>query len=260
MASNLSFLVSWGGDPSAVFTIRLTWSLVATPDCLKRTWELVSAFCAVGAAGGFPADGASPLHSSFRILDEPIASGVSQVFRVHVQNGHENSFLVLRNVLAAMSAQYCPINQVVVTDDAVGREDTLTWEVVPPDPNDYSESYPPESPFCTLDVEEEEPLDYSKSRRCLVEFAHEISEDVLEELRRVVGAWSQVMEAGGFSPPVRPAERALVSLDTINRFDEQSIEIVFSVFDASEEGWNCLLNLLDVFSSTRAHIETVILE
>lgn len=257
MAPELHFLAPTVRSLNGELRVQLDWAPGAPDECRSRARELVLAFCKLGAAGGFPSIGFGPGDSTLHFIREMASSSDEQVFLATAANVHADALLVLRNVLVSTSARRWHIDR--VTAALSGQADASLQELLPPDHDDYAESYPPESDLCDLDVVEEDPLDYSKSRRCLIEFADELSAAAASAAFEELHAWVTLMEAGGFSPPVRPPERAMVSLNDLQRFDSHTIELTFSVFDASEESWSTLINLLDRLSR-KSEVKTVTIE
>ena len=74
-------------------------------------------------------------------------------------------------------------------------------------------------------------------------------------LLRVVEAWAALLEAGGYSSTVSDS---LVTLGSLHAYDEYSIEVVWSLFGASEAAWFGLVNALRVPAASLSINEVVI--
>jgi hypothetical protein len=109
-------------------------------------------------------------------------------------------------------------------------------------------------------VEREDPADYQKERRCVVEFGRPAPRDVFESLLGRLGEWVELLGHGAYGPPVKTAFEAEVWQENLTAYDAYSVELAFSLFEASEFAWNTLLNCLQHYSLTVEPIVLVTIE
>ena len=61
-------------------------------------------------------------------------------------------------------------------------------------------------------------------------------------------------------PPVKPSFEAEVWQENLGPYDEYSVELAFSLFEASEAAWYTLLNCLERYSRTTERVVLVTIE
>jgi len=115
------------------------------------------------------------------------------------------------------------------------------------DDENEDEQYPGETagrpwPLETVD------RSFSKSRRALVEFTQEVSNDWFYALRDGLRVWADVLEAGGFAAPKGEPWEVDSILGAIQVFDAWTVEVEVSCFDASEAAWPLMANVIDCYA------------
>lgn len=245
-----NFEMVWTGRETGDATVVISWLVPPTEQAQMEMRQRVTNFCLLGRLGAFPLARLPPAASTLALLDEYALGMEETAYRLAFAGIDPRCFGVLRNLVWKVSGTQQTVRRLMVRDEAASIN-AMPELIEEPDFPTAADFYPPESESIDLDVEEqEESYDLSKSRRCLIEFADPVSEEVLKELNERLRSLFDVLADGGFSPPVRPADDADVWLETTQRFDEISFEFVFSVFDASDETWNVAINMLEQFSST----------
>jgi hypothetical protein len=213
----------------------------------------------VGSRGGFVPEDVRPAQGDLALVKESPPSGRNLEFEWTARQLDVRAFYVMRNALEGFGAKVHAVQTAVVEDRTPGRMGR-------PFPMQFitaknaSRCYPGLSEKAALEIETEEPEAYAKSRRCLVDFGGPVPRETLEKLADWMRSWSRLAVMRAFTPPVRPVEKASVILEALAPYDEGSVELVFSLFDAVEEAWNVLFNMLDRFSGTVARIARVSLQ
>jgi hypothetical protein len=107
---------------------------------------------------------------------------------------------------------------------------------------------------------EEEDSEFSLMRRVLVEHGSSLENSHISTISEWVEKWFQLLERGGFAMPFKPPPEADSFGGTVSQFDDFTIEIPVDRFEASEAAWNCLFNLLEVYSTRVRGIAKVTVE
>jgi hypothetical protein len=167
------------------------------------------------------------------------------------------AFQLLRHCAWRWSAQSVQVRSIVVSDRTPGRHARL---VQLPDAmwTTEDDAYPPLAQKLQYGVDWEDPADYMKERRCVVEFSQPVLNSGGGAIA-VISAWIELLAKGAFSLPVRVPNEAEVWQEDLNLYDDYSIELVVSLFEASEAAWSTLLNCLEAYSrgSERVALVTI---
>jgi hypothetical protein len=220
---------------------------------------LVSSFAIVGRHGGFTRETASPFDSSLILTRPKPSSPMQPAFLLTGQQVDIRAFQLVRHLAWRWAARAQPVHEVTVSDQTPGQQarpiqlPEATWRT-------ETAAYPPLSQRMQIRVEREDPADYQKERRCVVEFGRPEPRDVFESLLGRLGEWVALVGQGAYGPPVKPAFEAVVWQENLAAYDEYSIELALSLFEASEFAWNVLLNVLQHYSLTVAPIVFVSIE
>jgi hypothetical protein len=228
----------------------------APEGALAEVGTLLRAFAGVGSLGGFAVEDSRPEQSTLHL------SGMKQPFERVIEMSFEadrvdsRAFLILKHALISLGADVHPVESLQV-EPAVAAPSArelsfgeVTW-------NNVDRAYPARSKHVDFPVEFEEYLDNRKRRRCLIDLGYGLGGGALEPLTKAVRDWVTLVEACGFSPPVARSDQASMVLDSLEPFDESSLEVVFGLFDSSEAAWDVLLNVLAGFSRRVAPVASV---
>lgn len=251
-----TFSLTWAAAASQSLVIEVTLCPGAEQADISELEQWIGRFVDVGSHGGY----ADTLLSHLR-PDLAIVGRTSDARRLELtlEAGplDERAFAILGNIVSRFDARVHGVERCIVRslapDAAMRVLPALTWETAHID-------YPGPPTAVALRVELEEPRDYHKGRRCLVEFGHPAPREHLERLREWMDRWAMLVEIGGFSRPVRGPGEAEAWVDTLQIYDDYSVELVFSLFECAEESWGVLLKLLNRFTVEIAPIELVSIE
>lgn len=215
--------------------------------------ELLDQFVAVGFHGGFARAVSSPAQSSLELTARDYSDRSRPEFRLSARDLDYRCFQILRNLATSFSAQNRKIVSLDIHDHSRSTSGDVT-SLVAPTWETEDEAYPPRSGQITFTIVEDDVWDYTKSRRCLIEFVDEIDSDIREEVFEVIRRWIAIVERGAFAPPVKGSDEAEVWEDVLIQYDDYSVELVLSLFEASEHSWDVLANLIQGFSDRSASV------
>ena len=105
-----------------------------------------------------------------------------------------------------------------------------------------------------------EDSEFSKLRRCLVEFQKAPDAETVRTLSGWIAPWYAILEAGGFALPIGPPHETECISGPVSQFDEFTVEIVVERFFASERAWDVLANMLDKYSRTHSWLSRITIE
>jgi hypothetical protein len=231
---------------------------------LSHTWTkeqvgliapLVGAFVRAGSLGAFgPRSGAGPSRLVMTMATAPEDRVFTYDLRATAID--RRSFQFLRHMLSRPD-----LGSATLTGLDVMTAVAAPWVVLAPvDDENEADLYPAPRDRYGFRVEWVEDVAPSKSRRVLVEFRDELDRDDFEHLEEPVSAWNALLEAGAFALPYGLPD----ATDNVPGFtsvhDAFTAEIGVSVYQGSEIGFDCLLNLLDAVSVAPSTIDGVAIE
>lgn len=255
----LQVAITWTDAVSQNLRVSLIFGEGVSRPRLLEAQGVVRAFMEVGNRGGFVRSEWHPSMCRLRVTDEWMPNKQSIAYRLQAEKFDWRALHVLQNLALSLDKNVVHIKELQIedlsTDIIAARIElaVITWE-------NSDILYPLLSTQVGIAIEREEPADYRKNRRCVVEFSTEQSNEVIMNLISYIRDWATIVEYSGFSPPVSRASDASVFLDTLAFYDQCSVELVFGVFDVSEESWRVLLNLLEAFSKNVAPISLITIE
>lgn len=239
--------------------VSLVLAAEATAQALTALEQHLETFVSVGEHGGFVCETAHPSDASLRLERLPVRDPLIPQFVLHARMFDLRALQILNNLMNSFSDKVHKIERVRIDDLSVAQG-PKEINIPSLSMTTAHELYPQRSSLGRIRLCEEDPYDYNKSRRCVIEFGYEASDSIVKKCECYIQDWLFLMEAGAFSPPLRPASSASVLLDTLSPYDSESLEIVFSVFDATEESWNVLINMLEYFAAQEAPIAALTIE
>ena len=251
--------ISWTNAPRQDLLLEFGLGAAPTPEQLTNLEGLVGSFVTAGGHGAFAREMAPPSDSSLVLTRAKLLSPMQPAFLLTGCELDVRAFQLVRHLAWRWSARMQPVHSVTVSDLTPGQQARM---VQLPDATWGTEAaaYPPLSQRLQIRVEREDPGDYQKERRCVVEFSRSVPDDVFESLLSRIGEWVALMGQGAYGPPVRSAYEAEVWQENLSAYDKYSTELAFSLFEASEFAWNTLLNSLQHYSLTVEHIALVTIE
>jgi hypothetical protein len=247
--------ITWSGATRQELLVTIELARPASVEQLADLERAVAMFAALGSHGAFPRATASPTDSSMALTHADAHSPTRLAFVITAQQVDLRAFQLVRHVAWRWSARAQPVRAVAVLDRTEGHHarpidvpDT-TW-------GNEESVYPPLSQSLQVRVERDDPADYHKERRCVVEFGRRVPQYVFETVNEYIGGWVALVSRGAFAPPVRPAVEGEVWQTSLGPYDEYSAELALSLFEASELAWNPLVNCLQRYSQA---VEPVVL-
>jgi hypothetical protein len=251
------FSLAWADIASQSFLLEFKLAPNGLPLHLVELSKCVEVFVRVGSHGGFTAPGGLAHEGGLSLVTGNVNNPENPRFILEARSVDVRAFRVLDNLISRFSARVHRVSEV----DAGSLAPQAVPVFFPPLGWDNAHDlYPSVSSRNTVQVETEDPLDYHKGRRCVAEFEHRQPREELEVLRAWIDDWATIVELGGYSLPVREPAEAEAWIDTLQIYDEYSVEVVFSLFEAAEEAWNPLVNLLNRFSAEVDRLRLVSIE
>jgi len=238
---------TWTDAAQQELLLQFELGAAPTPEQLSDLERLVSSFVTVGSHGGFARELVSPSDSALILTRANLSSPMQPAFLLTSQQVDVRAFQVVRHLAWRWSALAQPVRGITVSDQTPGEH---ARQVQLPDATWRTEAaaYPPLSQRLQIRVEREEPADYQKERRCVMEFSRPEPREVFDSLVGRVGGWVALVGHGAYGPPVKPAFEAETWQENLAAYDDYSVELALSLFEASEFAWNTLVNALEQYS------------
>jgi hypothetical protein len=241
--------VTWTGASRQELLVEFELAFVPKREQFAQLENLVSHFVTAGRYGAFPRENVSPAESSLHLTSANLSLPLHPTFVLTGEELDPRAFRLLHHMVWKWSSRGSPLAATRVSDRTAGRHASViqipdaTWTT------EYA-TYPPASSRLRTRVERDDPGDYQKERRCVVEGGRPLPaarmNDVIERLR----TWYLLVNAGAYGPPVKPSPEAEVLLENLAGYDEYSVELALYLFEASEAAWDTLLNSLEHYSLT----------
>jgi len=221
----------------------------ATPS-LHAITEL---FVANAAHGAFSAG--VPLAMSIATT-QPAADSQLEYVLSRTRGLERHAFQCLRNMARRLRRDGVLARSIGVTGSSQGpaADEPLDWPSEQTEETSYSRG---SERIEALIVREDS--DFAKSRRCLVRIAGVPDTASVEAFEAHVRPWYLLLEAGGYAMPIEWPEDSDCIAGSVSQFDEQTIEIAVSRFQASELAWIALANMAVSFWGAQS-IERIIID
>jgi hypothetical protein len=239
--------ITWSDAPRQQVALDFDFEQPLTPDQAADLQRLVSVFVRVGSYGGFARINAPPPESSMNVAEANITVPSRPWFVLEARHVDVRALQLLRNALWRWSARNAAIRALRITD-RTSRTRAQSVELVQPTWTTEIPAYPPQSELLQIRVEHDDPGDYQKQRRCVVEFGRRVPHEIFSTAAEPIAAWAALLFEGAYAPPVRPPFEAAAWLENLGPYDEYSVELAFSLFEASEAAWYTLMNCLEHYS------------
>ena len=252
-----SLILSGVSSSSRALEIKLRLKIPSQSDAPEGYANIVGAFVLVGARGGYPAPGFAPHQVSMAF-----GAGARHVpgvpaFEVHANGLDPRAFQVLRNMFGRQTGDGAIVETLLVTDLQHSSAPSIIVPVA--DENNEPDVYPGISRKIPFAVEWEQS-EFGKVRRFLIEMRRPVEATTVVEVAEWTKPWGQVLEAGGFGPPVCEADEPGCIVGSITQFDELTLEFVVNRFIASECSWNVLVNMIDAYSHSSFMVSRIIID
>ncbi|MEA3548057.1 MAG: hypothetical protein U9R66_10380, partial [Thermodesulfobacteriota bacterium] len=220
--------------------------------------RIVSVFVEAGGHGGFPDPYVSPNHARLTLKSTKLALPGDFICIMEAYYVDRRAFQLLRNMAGRLKLQNIDVMCIVVTE--LAQREILAVDV--PEPNDLNEGdvYPEISFQVGIKLEGEE-TGFSKARRCLVEMRNSVNALHVLGITDWIKSWYLLLEAGAFAMPVGLPEDTHSICGSVTIFDENTVEISMDRFQASENAWNVLVNMIDAYcSNTSLSVSKIIID
>jgi len=248
---SLSLAVS--GRSMIIYEVMLDLKISDAKNAIEKIESVMLLFVLVGAHGGLSIPSARPIQSRLTLLPND-ANLVSKLEGYFVDS---RAFQLLRNMCSRLSLQNIAIKNITVLECGL-KKDLLSPVPVPSETNE-SDVYPEISSLIEFEVLWEQS-EFSKSKRCLVEFTNPVDSTILSGLNEWIRPWYQLLEEGAFAMPLGSPDETESIRGTVNIFDEYTIEISIVRFQVSECAWNVLINMLEAYCTNSFKICRVIID
>jgi hypothetical protein len=238
-----------------VVRLEVDWTL-RDDAALSGLEEVFRAFVSLGERGGYASQQAPPWDSSLRVREGLRMSPVALEATLETEGVDPGAWNVLRAALAGAAGEASSVDAIRIEGTAELRAPRLT--VAEPDVLD-EDAYPPASSRIGF------PFSFDGSasswmRRCLVEFGRSIQPDEVVGLGVWVAPWYDLVEAGGFAPPLVSPVDAVSVRGKVSQFDDVTAEVLVDRLEATDAAWNVLFNAVASFAHGRLPIVSIMVE
>jgi hypothetical protein len=200
----------------------------------------IEVFCTAAALGAFCEESAAPGSCICRVLSSDRPSGRVQ-FELECRGIDHRAFQVLRNMLAKLNEEGVRARELSIRSTSIRLPEVPVAPLIDEDNED--EAYPPLHRGASVEVADED-VGGSWFRRCVVMLRAPVGQAQVDALGSLASPWFDVLEAGGYAMPLDfPWDVECVG-DTVAQFEEDSMEVTVLRFQASEEAWCVLGNLI----------------
>jgi hypothetical protein len=223
---------------------------------LQALLDTVSAWVAVGDCGGFVRSVAAPSNAALSMLRWRFDDPSRPAFLLNAQQLDPGAWQLLRHAAWRWGAQGPQVQDMRVIDRTPGgpwpgtQVPSVTFAT-------QGEDYPPRSSALGFAVTHGNPGDYAKERRCVVDFGEPVDASAPAAAIAAMSDWLKLAELGAWALPVRSPLEAAVLVENLALYDEYSVELALSLFEASECAWYSLCNVLARISHDYERIAAV---
>jgi hypothetical protein len=249
-------LTRWTDAPAKTLDVLIDAAVAADPVRQAAVEHHAQALMALARYGAFPAGRLVPGIAPLTLVERAPEMGV--VASLRVERVDYRVWQLLRELLVRDETTGPFVRHIEVRE----RNDDggLTWRLRGVDEAVDALGYPPRVPALEFSLIDEDAADMVKNRRCVVTLAPAYTDEVLAELLHRMTQWVELLEQGAYAPTMALEGHAVVERGSLHAYDVDSLELVLSLYEASEAGWSSLLNLLHHFSVTVARIADVSIE
>lgn len=166
------------------------------------------------------------------------------------------AFHVACNILAHAEDALVSVEfrEAVEPGDHTGRSN---WRLIACRDEAGTGTFPPMAETLPFHLVGEDPADQVKGRRLLVTVDVPFDVQSLARLIELINDWVSMLESGGYSSV---DSGSVVTRGSLHAYDEYALELVLSLFEASEAAWFSLINVLRGFSASALRITEVAVE
>jgi hypothetical protein len=243
MTASLALLeVSGGSVLQGPLSLVLEATGAWTADRIANFGVALKVFVDAGAMGGYRAVGPGTTPSSLAIASPPAEAGSSLYAEFTAENVEPRSLQYLRHQVARLDLGGSQVVRIFARELAP-RHSARTVAYPAIDDGTEEDLYPEPitpQPFAVewSDVRSE------KSRRLELHMGRTVMNADVDEAAQLAGVWGSLLEGGAFALPAGMPGEVDSFLGAVTQFDRDTIEIEIPVYQASEAGWDVLLNLI----------------
>lgn len=210
---------------------------------LEELHAIVTAWVAVGQRGGFVRRSATPDDAALALDRWKFDDPQRPAFLVRARQLDRTAWAPLRHAAWRWSARGALVQEIKVIDRTPGGP--WATEQVPEmtyaaQPNEY----PQLCDNLSFPVTHGNLGEYTKTRRCVIDFGRPVQATSIEAAIAAASDWFRLARYGGWARPDFDVEMAMVDLENLAPYDEYSVELALSMFEASECAWYSLCNVL----------------
>jgi hypothetical protein len=210
---------------------------------LEELLAIVTAWVAVGDRGGFVRHSAMP-NDAAMVLDRfKFDDPQRPAFLIRTRQLDRTAWAPLRHATWRWSARGLRMQVIQVIDRTPGGP----WATEQVPEMSYSAQpteYPPLCDNLGFTVIYSNPGEYGKTRRCVIDFDRPVQATSIGAVIAAVSDWFELARYGAWAPPDFNSAEAMVDLANLAPYDEYSVELALSMFEASECAWYVLCNVL----------------
>lgn len=232
------------------------------PDEAKEFEAAVHDFVAAGELAAFPCSGAKPGQQALEVRSPFQTSGPTLDVFLFAKELEPRAFQFLRHMVSriehAEDEKLLRITVAASATESSGVPPRLNYPIVDYDNEEDMLPEPLANPGFAIEWDDE--LEYSKSRRLLVEFPSDIEGPAVDRLEDYAKRWGRLLERSAFTLPLGMPDVLDNVMGSVSQFDSATIEIEVPVYQSGEYGWDVLLNMLATFHLRERPIALVTVE
>lgn len=240
-------------------TLELRYLLSGTADAthLVALDDAARSIEAASAAGAFRNLGADRAPNRLR-LTKPAEGQISSVMQtLNCRDLDLRVLCCLGQMALRLRAQGLHLDRIEATDPCAADRPAvlMTW----PSEEDEEMAYPQASDALRSLLRFED-VDYSKSRRLLIETDRSLSAEDILSYEAWIEPWKDMLERSAFALPVASPDKIESLFGAVSQFDDTSVEVHIDVFAASEQAWIALGHMTLAYWGERAKITRLLVD
>lgn len=249
-------LTGWSAQAHKTIEVYLRRPEALAPQELDQARALLTACFDLASRGAFPAGLLVPDVGAVDLVPGEALSDHAVGLLFELSDVDYRVCHIACNVLghAIAGLRGVEFREVIEPDTQVQRQN---WRLPASRDDADMQGFPPMASWLPFQVLPEDAADRVKGRRCLVTMSQAVEAPELASLVRAMDDWACLLEMGGYSST---ALGSTVILGSLHAYDDYGVEMVISIFEASEAAWFSLLNLLRNFPAGAAVIADVCIE
>lgn len=228
----------------------------ARSEQLEELLAIVMAWVAVGQRGGFVRRSAMPNDAALALDRWEFDDPHRPAFLLRARQLDRTAWALLRHAAWRWGARGPLVQKIKVIDRTPGGP----WVTVQVPEMSYARQpteYPQMCDNLSFDVTYGNPGEYAKTRRCVIDFGRPVEATTMDGVIAAASDWFELARYGAWAPPDFDVAAAMVDLGNLAPYDEYSVELALSMFEASECAWYVLCNVLGRLSVEHEALHSV---